>query len=272
MTGTYQWNASYSGDGNNNAVSDNNAANEQVAVSPASPTISTTPSLTPVTLGTSSVTLTDTAVLAGGYNPTGTITFTLFTTAAASVDTETVTVNGNGTYTTPTGFTLPTSAAVTGTYQWDASYSGDANNNATTTTRQRAGGGQRRQPDDQHHAQPDHGHAGHVGGDADRHGRSGGGYHPTGTITFTLVYNGGSRWTRRRSRSTATAPTRRRPASRCRPHVTGTYQWNATYSGDGNNNPASDNNAANEQVTVSAASPTITTTPSRTVMLGTALS
>ena len=45
------------------------------------------------------------------------------------MDTESVTVNGNGTYTTPTGFTLPATGTVTGTYQWDASYGGDANNN-----------------------------------------------------------------------------------------------------------------------------------------------
>jgi hypothetical protein len=44
------------------------------------------------------------------------------------VDTETVTVNGNGTYTTPTGFTLPTNSTATGTYQWDVTYSGDTNN------------------------------------------------------------------------------------------------------------------------------------------------
>ena len=37
-------------------------------------------------------------------------------------------VSGNGTYTTPTGYTLPTTGTVTGTYQWDASYSGDTNN------------------------------------------------------------------------------------------------------------------------------------------------
>ena len=43
--------------------------------------------------------------------------------------TETVTVSGNGTYTTPIGFTLPTSGTVIGTYQWVATYSGDANNN-----------------------------------------------------------------------------------------------------------------------------------------------
>ena len=54
------------------------------------------------------MTLNDTAVLAGGYYETGTITFTLFQ-GSTLVDTETVTVSGNGTYTTPTGFTLPTS-------------------------------------------------------------------------------------------------------------------------------------------------------------------
>ena len=51
MTGTYQWDASYSGDTNNGSVSDNNAANEQVTVSPASPTLSTIPDPTTVTLG-----------------------------------------------------------------------------------------------------------------------------------------------------------------------------------------------------------------------------
>ena len=43
-----------------------------------------------------------------------------------------MTVSGNGTYTTPTGFTLPTTSTATGTYQWDVAYSGDANNTAIT--------------------------------------------------------------------------------------------------------------------------------------------
>jgi hypothetical protein len=75
-------------------------------------------------------TLTDTASLAGGSGPTGTITFTLYYDGGTTpVDTETVSVNGNGTYSTPTGYTLPTTGTVTGTYQWDAAYSGDPNNN-----------------------------------------------------------------------------------------------------------------------------------------------
>jgi len=93
------------------------------------PTLTTTPSSTSVTLGTSSVTLKDTAVLSGGYSPTGTITFTLYYNGATTpVDTEEATVTGNGSYSTPTGYTLPTTGTVAGTYQWDASYSGDTDN------------------------------------------------------------------------------------------------------------------------------------------------
>jgi hypothetical protein len=88
-----------------------------VAVSAASPTITTTPNLTTVTLSAAAPPiLTDSATLSGGFHPTGSITFTLFQNGGTTpVDTETVTVNGNGAYTTPTGFTLPTTGRVTGT-------------------------------------------------------------------------------------------------------------------------------------------------------------
>jgi hypothetical protein len=89
-------------------------------VSAANPTITTTPSVSAVTLGTSSVTLKDTALLAGGYYESGTITFTLYL-GSTLVDTETVAVDGNGSYTTPTGYALPATGTVTGTYQWNAS-------------------------------------------------------------------------------------------------------------------------------------------------------
>src|SRR5207244_3607712 len=51
VTGTYQWDVSYSGDTNNSTASDNNAKNEQVVVSPASPKINTTPSATTTATG-----------------------------------------------------------------------------------------------------------------------------------------------------------------------------------------------------------------------------
>ena len=89
----------------------------------------TTPSPTSVTLGTTAVTLKDSATLSGGYHETGTVTFTLYR-GSTLVDTESAAVSGNGTYATPTGYTLPTTGTVTGTYQWDASYNGDTNNNA----------------------------------------------------------------------------------------------------------------------------------------------
>src|SRR5262249_31360004 len=88
----------------------------------ANPTLSTLPTPATVPVGTSPVTLTDTADLQDGFNPTGRITFTLVGPDGATVDTETVQVNGNGVYTTPTGFTLPGGATATGTYQWNAVY------------------------------------------------------------------------------------------------------------------------------------------------------
>jgi uncharacterized protein (DUF2141 family) len=127
VAGTYQWDAVYSGDGNNTQTSDLNDAVERVTVSPASPTISTAPGGA-VVLG-SGAKLTDSATLAGGYYETGALVFKLYapadTTYSNSLDTETVAVNGNGTYSTSTGF-VPTTAGI---YQWVATYSGDANNN-----------------------------------------------------------------------------------------------------------------------------------------------
>jgi hypothetical protein len=92
--------------------------------------LTTTPNPTSVTLGTSSVTLKDTAVLSGGSNPTGKITFTLYQ-GSTLVYSVSVNVSGNGPYTTA-GYTLPTTGILTGTYQWDASYNGDTVNNGVS--------------------------------------------------------------------------------------------------------------------------------------------
>ena len=92
--------------------------------------ISTTPIPELVTLGNTPATLNDTAVLVGGYHPTGTITFTLRDPHGTIVDTETAAVNGDGMYSTPAGYALPSGGTVAGLYQWNTSYSGDANNNS----------------------------------------------------------------------------------------------------------------------------------------------
>ena len=99
------------------------------------PTLSTTPNQTSFTLGQPG-TLNDTADLRFGFNPTGTITFTLIGPDGTTVvDTEMVMVHGNGLYSTPHGFTPgldPGGPTLAGTYQWNASYSGDTNNNAAS--------------------------------------------------------------------------------------------------------------------------------------------
>src|SRR5262249_60513555 len=46
--------------------------------------------------------------------------------------------------------------------------------------------------------------------------------------------------------------------------LTGTYQWNATYSGDANNTPASDVGDPTERVTVGPDTPTLSTIPNQT--------
>jgi hypothetical protein len=96
--------------------------------------MTTTPGGT-LTLG-GMVKLSDSATLSGGYNPGGTITFYLFAPGVTpnsndsnNVYNDTVTVAGAGSYSTgsgnnPGGY----SPTTTGTYQWVAVYSGDANN------------------------------------------------------------------------------------------------------------------------------------------------
>jgi hypothetical protein len=97
-------------------------------VTRAQPTLSTTAS-TGVALGGS---IHDTATLSGGSSPTGTITFALYaasdTTCSTVLSTGTVPVNGAGNYASPE--VMPGDA---GSYQWVASYSGDAGNLSAAT-------------------------------------------------------------------------------------------------------------------------------------------
>src|SRR5258706_3294542 len=100
----------------------------------ATTSLSTTPNPSTATVGD---TLKDSATLSGGFNPTGSITFTLYSDAACTklTYTDVVTVNGNGTYNTdsagtPSGGNVSNAA---GTWSWTADYSGDQFNSASSS-------------------------------------------------------------------------------------------------------------------------------------------
>jgi hypothetical protein len=282
VTGTYEWDASYSGDSNNDSFADFDDAAEQVTVSAASPTLVTAASPTgTVQLGNTAPTLTDSATLSGGYYPGGSITFTLSFnngSTTTTVYTDTVTVSGNGTYTTsqgtnPGGWPLPNDGSkVTGTYTWTAHYAPDGNNNAADDQ-----GGAAEQvtfsPAQPTLVTSSGGNLQLVNGTATLTDTAtlSGAYidgHVGGSITFTLDFNGvpvpgfsvvdpvTQNGTYSASFTLPTTGT-----------VTGTYTWHAHYSGDPNNNPASDQGGAAEQQIVSPAQPTLVTTASPAVTL-----
>jgi len=273
VTGTYQWNAVYSGDANNGVASDKNNPGERIVVNPGCPTISTTPNVTSVNLGGTFPTLKDTATLTGGYYDTGTITFTLVSPSGTIVDTEVVTVTGAGIYTTPKGYTLPSNCTVTGTYQWNAVYSGDGNNNGAID---------KNNPGERVVVSPTGPSIvttpsatcitlGTTAPTLKDTAKLAGGYSLTGTITFTLV-SPSNVIVDTEVVTVTGAGTYSTPSGYTLPTtgtVTGTYQWNAVYSGDGNNAGASDKNNVNERVAVSPACPSLSTKPNVTsVTLG----
>jgi hypothetical protein len=125
-TGTFYWQAVYSGDGKNNGAT-SVCTEEILVVNPKSPTNSTAQNLI----------ANDSFALSGGFNPTGTITFNLYGPADAGCNgtpalTQTVNVNsGNGTYTTTNSSFIASSE---GTWRWKSTYSGDSNNNPSTSS------------------------------------------------------------------------------------------------------------------------------------------
>jgi hypothetical protein len=127
--GAYRWTVAYSGDANNAAVTSGcNAVNETSTVGNANPTLTSVAAST--TIGSP---ISDSATLAGGFIPTGQLTFKAFgpndaTCALTPAFEKTVAVNGNGSYGS-TNFALPQ----LGTYLWTVSYSGDANNNPASS-------------------------------------------------------------------------------------------------------------------------------------------
>ena len=227
MAGTWHWDVTFtSSDGNNVDATGSNA--ENVVVSPASPAI-TTKTGGSVVLG-SAKKLTDTATLSGGYNPTGTITFTLTDPTNALRDTETAAVNGNGDYPTPTGFTPD----MAGTWHWVASYGGDSNNNPVAS-------GKTDEPVEVTPAGPaittKLSEADGTVGDSvnDTATLSGFTANAGGTVTYT-VYSDNACSTKFADAGTVTVTNGAVPnSSAITFNDAGTYYWQAVYSGDANN-------------------------------------
>ncbi|MEO6929389.1 MAG: hypothetical protein ABI190_09500, partial [Casimicrobiaceae bacterium] len=270
--GTYRWRASYTGDGNNQAVTGAcNATSESVVVSKAGPTIATLAS----TGGAVGTTLTDTATLALGSSPTGTIIFTLYgpndaTCTTAVFTSSAVTVAGNGPYSSD-GF-APTAAGV---YRWRADYSGDANNNAVAGVCNATG--ESATIDKSSPAIATVASAGGVLGTASLTdvAQLTLGSNPTGTITFTLYGPNDATCSTAAFTSNSVSVSGNgsytsTPAFT--PTAIGTYRWRAAYSGDANNNAISGAcNATNESAIVTQAAPAIVTLASGGVKLGTSV-
>lgn len=213
-------------------------------------------------------TISDTATLAGGNSPTGSITFNLYgpndaTCTNPAAFTSTVPVAGNGNYFPPAGFLTVTP----GTYRWIANYSGDSNNSAITnacngvnenvvvaaiplaiTTLA---------------SQTSPATIVTLGTPISDTATLSGGAAPTGTISFNL-YGPNDLTCTSAPIFTSSVPVSGNGAyfsPSFTPSALGVYRWIANYSGDANNTATANFcNAANENVLVVAA-PVITQIP-----------
>jgi hypothetical protein len=127
--GTYNWIAKYSGDANNVSVS-TACTDEQVNVGKDPTSVTTAASAG----GSTGIALHDTAKVTGTFLPTGTVTFTLYgptdtTCTGAGIFTSTVALSTTGTATSGTF----SGTKASGTYNWVAAYSGDANSAPSTS-------------------------------------------------------------------------------------------------------------------------------------------
>jgi hypothetical protein len=255
--GTYRWTAEYSGDANNNgATSACNAPNETSTVSQAITGLSST-----ATSGAVGAAIKDTATLSGGVSPTGTLTFKAFgpndaTCAETAAYTNTVTVAGNAQYGSGD---FATSQA--GTYRWTVSYSGDANNTAATS------------PCNALNETSTVGKASPaisttatnatVGGAIKDTATIASGVSPGGTVTFKAFgpNDATCSTTAAYTKTVTVAGNGSYGSENFTPATVGTYRWTAEYSGDADNNAVTSAcNAANETSTVTAITPSLSST------------
>ena len=251
--GVYNWEATYNGDANNNPAT-SACGTEQVTVGPASPRLPTIPSPSSGIVG---VTISDSASVTGGFNPTGTVTFALFGPGDTTCSGTNLVASLSGFADVPLSGVTATSAGFAttqvGTYNWTASYSGDANNNpATSACSFEQVVVKPASPAISTIPSPTSGNVGVVISDQ---ANVTGGDSPTGTVTFALYGPGDTNCTGTNLvaahsgfANVALSGVSATSAGFTTTQV-GTYNWTASYSGDSNNNPAV-SACGSEQVTV----------------------
>jgi hypothetical protein len=274
-TGTYQWVASYSGDTNHSALTTSGSTEKVNAAT--TPTLTNTPGGS-VVLGSSNGKLTDSAKLAAGASPTGTLAFYLFApnvtpnaTNSNNVFSDTVTVKGNGTYGTAAGTTTGSAVATqAGIYQWVVVYSGDNNNNGVSGT---TGNATVTAATPKLSNTP--GVAAPVGnGILSDQATLSVGFNPSGFILFTLtspsgaiVYTEIATVSANTTFSTGNGNSSNITGSAV-PTQSGIYKWAVAYSGDANNKAVT-TAAATEAATVdNATTPTLNVRAGSAIVLG----
>ena len=236
-------------------------------ISQATPAIATTPSAG----GPVGSSISDTASVTSGFNPTGTVTFELFapgdtTCTGTAVFSESVPLSGGS----ATSSSFPTTAV--GTYRWVAVYNGDANNTSVSS-------GCAAEPVVITQATPTiattPSAGGPVGTPISDTATLTGGFTPSGTVTFQLFGPGNTTCTGSPVFTSPDNPLSGSPPSAASgpftPTAVGTYRWVATYNGDTNNAPVG-SGCADEPVIITQATPTITTTASAGGPVGTSIS
>jgi len=267
--GTYYWTASYPGDANNSAYTTScGAGNEEIVVNQASPTISTTASPASVIVETA-ITAGDSATLNSAYNPSGSVTFTLY--SDASCTTPVSDMSGSGTISgNSASWSKSWTPPMPGTYYWIASYPGDANNDDYTTTCSAAN-----EQITVNKASPTItttlSRSSITVGDTvhDSARLSGATSDAGGSVTYT-VYSNNTCTLNAQNAGTLTVTNGSVPdSSPITFNTAGSYNWQAVYSGDDNNQIAK-SNCANELLTVNQVSPSLTTSASpASVIIGT---
>lgn len=251
--GTYNWEATYNGDVNNFPVSSGCGA-EAVVISPTTPGIKTTASPTSAAVGTS---IHDTATVTGGANPTGTVTFALFGPGDSTCSGPNLVsaLSGFANVALSGGSATSASFATTavGTYEWVATYNGDANNNPVSSncgdeavTIGKASPGISTTP------VPTGGAIGTAISDT---ATVTGGFNPTGTVTFELfgpadsTCSGPNLVSGHAGFAGVALVSGSATSANFTTAAAGTYNWIAMYSGDANNKPATSGCGA-EQVVI----------------------